>query len=493
MKTFEELGLSADVLKTLSELGIEVPSEIQEKTIPLVLAGRDVIGGSATGSGKTLVFASAIIENFQKGGQVQALVLTPTRELAEQVADSIKKFAKSRKLNVLPVYGGVNIENQIRKIRDTDIVVGTPGRILDHMRRNTLDLRKIKFLVLDEVDRMFDMGFQQDVEMIVDECPKERQTMLFSATISSEIDHLAQKHTKNPAEVSVESYVDPSKLKQIFYDVPNSLKFSLFVQLLKKEKSKLVMVFCGTRRNVDFVTNNLNNLGIKAKAIHGGMLQNKRSKVMSEFNSTNDLNVLVCTDVAARGLDIQGVSHVYNYDLPKTSDEYIHRIGRTARAGKEGIAINILCSRDYENFSSIQRDEKLKIKEVELPRVERVRIIIEEGNNFGRRNNKNGFSRGAPQKGRQRAGQNFSRPRNNNSFDRPQNNGRRINNRRPLVGSYKPRVERGASRSYRPRENKSFGRTSGQRNDRGPSRNNGPRYGRSYRGREGGKSYSRSR
>ena len=417
MKTFEELGLSYDMLGILSDLKIETPSEIQEKTIPLVLAGRDVIGGSVTGSGKTLVFASGIVENLQKNGRVQALILTPTRELAEQVAESIKKFSKHKKLNVLPIYGGISIETQIRKMRDTDIVVGTPGRILDHLQRNTLNLGQVKFLVLDEVDRMFDMGFQKDVERILEECPKKRQTMLFSATISPEMDHLARKHTQKPAEVSVKSYLDPSKLKQIYYNIPDGLKFSLFAHLLKQEKGRLVMVFCGTRNNVDFVANNLNHLGINAKAIHGGMLQTKRNKVMNEFDSKNGVNVLVCTDVAARGLDIKGVSHVYNYDLPKTSSEYIHRIGRTARAGKEGIAINILCSRDYDNFSNILRDEKLHIEEAKTPFCERVNLVIEERKNFGRQR---GFQRGSSNKGQSRSsrgGSNFNRRQNNNSRD----------------------------------------------------------------------------
>jgi len=438
MKTFEELGLSYELLGTLSDMGIKTPSEIQEKTIPLVLAGKDVIGGSATGSGKTLAFASGIIENLEKNGRVQALVLTPTRELAEQVAESIKKFSKYKKLNVLPIYGGISIETQIRKIRDTDIVVGTPGRILDHLQRNTLNLGQVKFLVLDEVDRMFDMGFQKDVEKILEECPKKRQTMLFSATISPEMDHLSKKHTKNPTEISVDSYIDPSKLKQIYYNVPDGLKFSLFAHLLKKETSKLVMVFCGTRNNVDFVANNLNHLGIKAKAIHGGMLQNKRNKVMSEFNSNTGVNVLVCTDVAARGLDIKGVSHIYNYDLPKTSSEYIHRIGRTARAGKEGIAINILCSRDYDNFSNILRDEKLHIAEAKTPYCERVNIIIEERKNFGRRSGRDsgrGFQRGSSSRGQSnspRGGNNFSKgrrdsPRENKGFSRRRNNNSRNN------------------------------------------------------------------
>lgn len=388
MKTFEELGLSDDTIMVLRKMKITEPSEIQEKTIPLVLAGRDVIGGSATGSGKTLAFASAIVEKLEKNGRVQALILTPTRELASQVADSIKKFSKHRKLNVTPIYGGVDIENQIRLLRNTDVVVGTPGRILDHLHRDTLNLGKVKFLVLDEVDRMFDMGFQFDVEKILEQCPKKRQTMLFSATISSEMDFLADKYTNKPAEILVKSHVDPSKLKQVYYDIPDGLKFSLLAHLLKKEKPRLAMVFCSTRRNVDFVTNNLINLGMDAKALHGGMVQNKRNRVLKEFNSKEGINLLVCTDVAARGLDINGVTHVYNYDLPKTSDEYIHRIGRTARAGKEGIAISLLASRDYENFSNILRDEKLKIKEVKPPRLERVKIIVDNPRNLrrGRRN-----------------------------------------------------------------------------------------------------------
>ena len=395
MKTFEELGLSDETIKVLSKLKIQTPSEIQEKTIPLVLAGNDVIGGSATGSGKTLAFASSIIEKLEKNKNVQALILTPTRELAEQVANAVEKFSKHKKINVLSIYGGVSIETQIRRLKNTDVVVGTPGRILDHLSRRTLDLSEVRFLVLDEVDRMFDMGFQIDVEKILSQCPEQRQTMLFSATISSEMDHLATKHTKKPIEVSVESHVDASKLKQIYYDVPDGLKFSLFVHLLKNEKAKLVMVFCGTRRNVDFVTDNLNNLGIKAKAIHGGLNQSKRNSVLSEFNSEKGVNVLVCTDVAARGLDIREVSHVYNYDLPKASDDYIHRIGRTARAGKDGIAINVLCSRDYDNFNNILRDEQIKIEAVKTPWFEKVRIIINPRDSRGSDNNRGrSFGRG---------------------------------------------------------------------------------------------------
>ena len=430
MKTFKELGLSCEFVSVLEKAGITTPSEIQEKTIPLVLAGKDVIGGSATGSGKTLAFASSIIENLEKNTKVQALILTPTRELAEQVANAIKKFSAHKKLKVLPVYGGVNIENQIRHLKNTDVVVGTPGRILDHLGRRTLNLGEVKFLVLDEVDRMFDMGFQIDVKKILKECSKKRQTMLFSATISSEMDYLAKNHTHEPVEVSVKSHVDASKLKQVYYDVPDGLKFSLFIHLLKKEKAKLVMVFCATRRNVDFVTRNLNNFGIKVKAIHGGLNQNKRNSVLNEFNSERGVNVLACTDVAARGLDIKEVSHVYNYDLPKTSEEYIHRIGRTARAGKEGIAINVLCSRDYENFTNIQRDENLKIEEIKTPYLERVRIVVDSQDGRGSYGSSRGrsFNRGRSNGSRTNSGREHQR--GNNRSRRNNNQGSRKNTNR---------------------------------------------------------------
>ena len=403
MEKFQKLGLGQEILEVLSELRFEQPTEIQEKAIPLAMAGKDIIGGSATGSGKTLAFASPIIEKLQPNGKVQALVLTPTRELAEQVAGSIKGFSKNKRLGVLPVYGGVSINEQIRRIPNADVIVGTPGRIIDHLERHTLDLGNVKFLVLDEVDRMFDMGFHRDVEKIIFKCPAERQTMLFSATISANIDHLAKKHTREAVEVAVKSYVDHSKLKQIYYDVDNNMKFSLLVHLLNNENSGLVMVFCSTRRNVDFVASNLRKNKIDAMAIHGGLTQNKRSRIMKEFQGA-DVHVLVCTDVAARGLDISGVSHIYNYDLPSVSNDYIHRIGRTARAGKEGIAISLLSNRDYENFGSIKRDDSLKIERVGLPHFERVEIT----SNFDRPRSR----------GQSRGGRSFSGGRRNDSGGR---------------------------------------------------------------------------
>ena len=393
MEQFEKLGLSKEVLYVLKEAGFKAPSEIQEKTIPLAIAGKDIIGGSATGSGKTLVFAAPIIENLVPNHTVQSLILTPTRELAEQVATSIKKFAGNKRLNVLPVYGGVNIEQQIRKLHMTDVVVGTPGRILDHLKRRTLDLEHIKILVLDEVDRMFDMGFFHDVETILRQCPPDRQTMMFSATISADVFYLAKKYTRNPIKVSAESHVDASKLKQVYYDVPSEKKFSLFVHLLKEETPGLAMVFCSTRRNADFVTKNLNLAGINAEAIHGGLTQNNRTRVLNEFHKKN-LKVLVCTDVAGRGLDIKGVTYIYNYNLPKISTDYIHRIGRTARAGEEGKVINLLSSEDYMNFSKIKEDDKLDITEEPLPEFKPIRMEKDTRRSFGRRDFSEGRSFG---------------------------------------------------------------------------------------------------
>ncbi len=382
MEQFEKLGFSREVLSVLKTAGFEKPTEIQEKTIPLAIAGKDIIGSSATGSGKTLAFASSIIENLKPNNHVQALIMTPTRELAEQVAKSISIFSKNRNLNVLAVFGGVDIQKQIRNLYKTDILVGTPGRILDHLNRRTLNLEHVKFLVLDEVDRMLDMGFHKDVETIIRQCPTERQTMLFSATISSDLDYLAKKYTKDPTDVLIESMVDHSKLKQIYYDVESNNKFSLLVHLLREEESELVMIFCSTRNNADFVAENLNNVGIKARAIHGGLVQNKRLNVLREFHEKR-FNILVCTDIAARGLDIKGVSHVYNYDLPKVSNDYIHRIGRTARAGENGKIINILASRDYENFGNIIKNESIKINQENLPSFKSVRIRMD----FSRKRN----------------------------------------------------------------------------------------------------------
>jgi ATP-dependent RNA helicase DeaD len=319
--------------------------------------------------------------------------MAPTRELAEQVAKSIAVFSRYKGLNIVSIYGGVSIEPQIRQLERADIVVGTPGRILDHLQRRTLDLRKINTVVLDEADRMLDMGFIDDVQKILERCPENKQTLLFSATISADIERIAKRYQKNPILVSAETYVDASKLKQVYYDTPRNLRFSLLVHLLKQEHSGLIMIFCNTRNNADFLANNLSRYDIEAMAIHGGLSQNRRNSIMEQFNKNHFL-ILICTDVAARGLGIKNVSHVYNYDVPKTSTEYVHRIGRTARAGKEGIAITIVSDRDYENFRNVLQDDSLKIEKQELPELQEIKVNFAGQFNSMRRGRSSGGYRG---------------------------------------------------------------------------------------------------
>lgn len=394
MNLFEDFGLSHQLLTAIKNLKLTKPTQIQEECIPDILKGKDVIGESATGSGKTLAFGCGIIEQVIPKRGLQALVLTPTRELAEQVKESLKHLSYQKHLNIITIYGGVSIGTQIRDLPRADVVVATPGRLLDHISRKTINISKIKLLVLDEADRMLDMGFIDDVEQIIKACPTKRQTLFFSATISPSIKDLARKYMIEPKKVSAIKYVDPSKLKQIYYDIPRNLKLSLLVHLLKKEKSGLVMVFCNTRRNTDFVVKNLKVNGINAIAIHGGLSQNRRTKTMELFNDTKK-EVLVCTDVAARGLHIDNVSHIYNYDIPKDANDYVHRIGRTARAGEAGEAINFLCDHDYDNFSRIISEYRdFSIKKVEKPYLERVMAIkVEDRGRSSRRPFQRGSSR----------------------------------------------------------------------------------------------------
>ena len=423
MNKFEKLGICKSILDVIKEFGFEEPTEVQEKSIPLAIQGKDVIAGASTGSGKTLAFGSAVIQNSEKQGVIKSLVLVPTRELAEQVAKELRKFSKYKHLSVIDIYGGVSITNQIQKLRKADVVVATPGRMLDHIQRNTIELGFVKTLVLDEADRMLDMGFIVDVKKIIKECKNNKQTLLFSATLSHDVLNLANKSMNNPVSVSCKSNVDPTKLDQVYYDVSDYLKFSSLVHFIKKDKSDLVMVFCNTQRNTDFVARNLQELKIKALAIHGGHTQDKRKKTIAQFHS-KDVDVLVCTDVAARGLDIKEVSHVYNYDIPKEPDQYIHRIGRTARAGKKGKAISILSSRDYENFSKLKHKyPDLPLEKKELPEVQKVFIKVKNsavrsgrGKPFSKfKNNKFSSSKTRPPRHSRDSGRSFGFREKSNS------------------------------------------------------------------------------
>jgi len=373
---FEKLlGKDSALFKAILDRGFDEPSEIQEKSIPSIIEGKDVIAGAATGSGKTLAFAAGLINNIEKDKGIQGLVLTPTRELAEQITKELTDFAKYKNLNVISVYGGVSIYNQVKMLPSSEIVVATPGRILDHLEKGSIDLSKVNTFVIDEADRMFEMGFIEDVERIIAEVPIKRQTLLYSATISPDVIRLSKKYLKKPVEINAVVHVDPKKLTQIYYDVDDKLKFSLLKHLLENEKSGLVMIFCNTRKNVDFVSKNLGFMGLEVVPIHGGFTQDKRNRFLEMFNNErNKVKILVATDVAARGLDIKGVTHVYNYDIPLSPSEYTHRIGRTARAGKDGKVINILTSRHYENFQPIIESKDYNIKQEEPPYVDRVMI-----------------------------------------------------------------------------------------------------------------------
>ncbi len=472
MEKFRQLGINESILKVIKEQGFEKPSEIQEKSIPLVLNGKDIIAGASTGSGKTLAFGVRVIEHSEPDFGIQGLILTPTRELAEQITRELKKFSKNKKLNIIPIYGGMPMQKQIDKLESAEIVVGTPGRILDHLSRRTLDLQFVKILILDEADRMFDMGFKYDVEKIISQCPKERQTLLYSATISQEVVLLSKKHMKNPIEVSAEPHVDPAKLSQIYYDIEDGLKFSLLKHLLENEESKLVMVFCNTRNNVDFIANNLKLMGVESLPIHGGFSQERRNKIMEKFHSRK-VHVLVCTDVAARGLDISGISHVYNYDIPREHKEYVHRIGRTARAGKQGKVINILTGRDYDNFSDVlKHNPKFKISKIKTPFVKKVIIKWMSDKRGGRRTSGDR---------RESRGRRDTRPRRD---DRRPSSGRRPDNKR-YSGRTRPRrsEDRREGKRYhqgprpsrdqrsdnnRKRNDRSFGRRDHRRDDRRP-------------------------
>jgi ATP-dependent RNA helicase DeaD len=351
---FSELRIDQRILKALHEMGFEDMTDIQARTLPLGLEGKDVIGQAMTGSGKTAAFGIPLIQKIVKHKGIQALVVTPTRELADQVGTEMKKFSKHIGLNVSIVYGGVGYEQQINQIRHAEIVVGTPGRLLDHMQQGILSLKKVKILVLDEADRMLDMGFIDDIHKIISQTPKERQTMLFSATMPDEIVRLAHRYLKNPAKIKTQSQISKHLLKHYYYDVKQEEKLSLLLHLINHEKPSLALIFTGTRRAADFVNRYLQSNGVESKALHGGHSQAARTDILAGFHRGQP-HILVATDLAARGLDIKNITHIFNFDIPKNAEDYTHRIGRTARFGKTGKAISLLSKNDHQAFQQIVR------------------------------------------------------------------------------------------------------------------------------------------
>ena len=375
---FTSLSLSSSLIRVVEELGYTSLTPIQAQSIPLLLAGKDLIGQSKTGSGKTAAFALPILQKLNlQNRKLQSLILCPTRELCTQVAREIRKLGRYHPgLQVLILSGGTPIYPQLNSLEQgVHIAVGTPGRILDHLNRQTLDLRAISFLVLDEADRMLDMGFQEDMEKILREVPTARQTILFSATFPSTIESLSRAYQNQPVRVTIEE--DQSSIpaiRQLFYEVQPTAKFNNLLWLLQKHKPESAILFCNLKTTVIELTRDLTKAGISCACLHGDLEQSERDRVMAKFRNQS-VRLLVATDVAARGLDVENLETVINFDLPSSAEVYVHRIGRTGRAGKKGLAIALLTSREKGKIQSIETYSGVKVELKTLGQSEMVDIV----------------------------------------------------------------------------------------------------------------------
>ncbi len=393
-RLFSELGLSQDLLKAIARLGFEQAAPIQAEAIPILLQGEDVVGQSQTGSGKTAAFAIPAIERLDPNVRgVQVLILCPTRELAIQVSEEVHKLAFfKRGIRALPIYGGQSYERQFAGLRaGAQVVIGTPGRIMDHMNRGTLRLDTIRTVILDEADEMLDMGFRDDIEFILQKSPSERQTVLFSATIPRPIEELIRRHTRSPKRVQIEAKaLTVPTVEQVYFEVDRRWKMEALTRLIELHEVKLGIIFCNTQRMVDELTEHLNAAGYSADAIHGGMAQGARDRVMGRFRK-GGLEFLVATDVAARGIDVEAIEVVFNYDLPYDAEDYVHRIGRTGRAGRSGLAISFVSGREVFAIRGIERFTRQRMRRGQVPShgeieearlnqlVHRVRATLSEG------------------------------------------------------------------------------------------------------------------
>lgn len=377
MTSFQELGLSAEVLRALNENGFKDPFPIQELSIPLILKGMDVIGQAHTGTGKTAAFSLPILNNIKRNGPIQALILVPTRELAMQVTNEIRKFSKYVGIRTLAVYGGQSMSLQITQLRKgVQIVVATPGRLIDHVKRGTIQLEAAKFVVLDEADRMLDMGFIDDIKFILFYVDEDRQTCLFSATIPPEISRLARDYMKNPHEVKLnEEEISLDTIDQSYLIVEERQKFKHLCNFIKSRDEKQTIVFAATKQRTQRLAIELKQQGLKAITIHGDLSQKQRDDSMHRFRTGSE-DILVATDIAARGIDVPAIGHVINYDIPDDPMIYFHRIGRTARAGGTGKAISLVSQDRVDDFTRILKNTELPIKRlndemgIEVPRIQ---------------------------------------------------------------------------------------------------------------------------
>jgi ATP-dependent RNA helicase DeaD len=379
-KLFSELGLSEDLLKAIEKLGFEKAAPIQAAAIPLLLQGADIVGQSQTGSGKTVAFAAPAIQKVNaEEPTTQILILCPTRELAVQVAEEVHKLALFRKgLRALPIFGGQSYERQFFGLRQgAHIVIGTPGRVIDHIHRGTLRLNSVKMVVLDEVDVMLNMGFREDIELILQNTNAERQTVFFSATIPKPIQVLIQKHSRDPQTVRIEQKaMTVPTVEQVYYEVDRYFKIELLTRLIDIHDLKLGIIFCNTRRMVDDVVEHLNAQGYSADRLHGEMTQAMRDRVMNRFRKSG-LEFLVATDVAARGIDVENIEVVFNYDLPYDGEDYVHRIGRTGRQGRSGMAISFASGREVFQIRNIERYTNTRIHRARVPTLSEVETARE--------------------------------------------------------------------------------------------------------------------
>ena len=391
--TFADLGLHPALLEALNGLGYEEPTPIQREAIPLLLKGRDLLGQAATGTGKTAAFALPMLhhlEDGRRGDSPVALVLVPTRELCMQVSEALHRYGRGRDARVLPIYGGQPIYRQLRELkRGVDVVVATPGRAVDHVQRGTLDLDHVRTLVLDEADEMLDMGFADDLEQILAAAPDSRQTVLFSATMPSRIAKIARKYLRDPVQVEIERERPAEgaapRVRQEAYIVTRSHKPAALGRILDVEAPTAALVFCRTRAEVESLAETLNGRGYRAEALHGGMDQNQRDRVMNRLRSSA-ADLIVATDVAARGLDVEQLTHVVNYDVPSAPESYVHRIGRVGRGGRDGVAITLAEPREHRMLKTIERVTRQKIAVQKVPtvadlharRLEATRAALEE-------------------------------------------------------------------------------------------------------------------
>ncbi|WP_257350471.1 DEAD/DEAH box helicase [Pseudalkalibacillus decolorationis] len=370
MTTFKDLGIETRTLKAINDMGFEEPTPIQKDAIPAALEGKDLIGQAQTGTGKTAAFGIPMIENIDKEvGGAQALIVTPTRELAIQVAEELNKIGHHKRIRTLPIYGGQQIHLQIKALKKRpEILVGTPGRLLDHLKRRTIRLNDLKTVVLDEADEMLNMGFIDDIKEILGQIPSEHQTMLFSATMPRAIKSLADQFMKKERViVQVKANeMTVQKIDQRYVNVHEKEKFDVLCRLLDIQAPELAIVFGRTKKRVDEVSDALIKRGYSADGIHGDLTQQKRDRVMKKFKSGR-IDILVATDVAARGIDISGVTHVYNFDIPQDPESYVHRIGRTGRAGQSGMAVTFMTGREFDHLKTIEKITKRRMEKMEIP------------------------------------------------------------------------------------------------------------------------------